>query len=178
VIDKETPAEELAARISGAMEEAGIQAVLSGGAAVQIYTENAYLTPDLDFVSSASHKALDPVMNKLGFVRVAGMPRYYKHPASDYYVEFPPGPVAVGGKVLRQWGRVETPAGSIVILTPTQCVMDRLSAYYAWNDPQSLRLAVLVATKHDVDLDEIRTWSEQEDASDKLEIFLRRLRNA
>jgi hypothetical protein len=176
VISKDTPPKELAARISTALEQAGIQAVLSGGAAVQIYTENAYLTPDLDFVSSARHQDLEPVMNQLGFARVKGTPRYYKHSDSDYYIEFPPGPVAVGGKVLRHWGRIETAAGSITILTPTQCVMDRLSAYYAWNDPQSLQQALLVAAKHQIDLTEIETWSEQEGELEKYKIFLRRLK--
>lgn len=178
MIDQHTRPEELAARISTALDKAGVLAVLSGGAAVQIYTENAYLTPDLDFVTSARHQDLEPVMSKLGFMRVKDTPRYYKHPASDYYVEFPAGPVAVGSKVLYQWGRVDTPAGSIIILTPTQCVMDRLSAYYAWNDPQGLKQAVLVASKHDIDLQEIKAWSKQEGEMDKYQAFLRRIDQA
>jgi prephenate dehydratase len=54
--------------------------------------------------------------------------------------------------------------------------MDRLSAYYAWNDPQSLQQALLVAAKHQIDLTEIETWSEQEGELEKYKIFLRRLK--
>lgn len=74
-----------------------------------------------------------------------------------------------------QWGRFETAVGAIIILTPTQCVMVRLSAYYAWNDPQSLQQALLAAAKQQVDLSEIQAWSEQEGELAKYETFLRRL---
>lgn len=117
--------------------------MLSGGAAVPLYSDNAYLTPDLDFVCSARHKELLPVMQSLGFERVAGHSRYDKHPNNDYYLEFPPGPVAVGGRVLSEWGRLHTSLGWINILTPTQCVRDRLASYYAYKDPQSFQLALL-----------------------------------
>jgi len=34
--------------------------------------------------------------------------------------------------------------------------MNRLSAYYTWNDPQNLKQPLLVTTKHNIELDEIR----------------------
>ena len=41
--------------------------------------------------------------------------------------------------------------------------MDRLAAYYFWNDMQSLDKAILVSKHHEIDLDEIETWSIDED---------------
>jgi hypothetical protein len=50
---------EVAAIVSAALEEAGLKSVLSGGAAISIYTDNRYESVDLDFVSSvAMHRLL------------------------------------------------------------------------------------------------------------------------
>jgi len=49
-INSKTSLQELAVIISTALERAGITATLSGGAAVSIYSDNAYLSADLDFV--------------------------------------------------------------------------------------------------------------------------------
>ena len=52
ITDKTTLAE-LAAIVSETLERQGIVATLSGGAAVSIYTENRYVSEDLDFVTIA-----------------------------------------------------------------------------------------------------------------------------
>ncbi|MCU0976656.1 MAG: hypothetical protein MUC71_10165, partial [Steroidobacteraceae bacterium] len=129
-LDAESPIEEVAATVSEALAAAGITAVLSGGAAVQIYSEGLYVSRDLDFVSPAGHRELDAVLRKLGFSRVSG--RHYVHDAAPYTLEFPPWPLAVGRELIRDW--MELPVGrmTVRILTPTQCVMDRLAAFYFW----------------------------------------------
>jgi len=53
LITKKTTLIELAAIVSDALENAGITATLSGGAAVSIYTDNRYESFDLDFVTAA-----------------------------------------------------------------------------------------------------------------------------
>ncbi len=40
---------------------------------------------------------------------------------------------------------IETELGSLRIITPTHSIMDRLIAAAAWNEPQSLEQALLVA---------------------------------
>jgi len=57
--------EEVAAIVSDALTSAGITAVLSGGAAVQIYTSGLYESRDLDFVASASQRELEQVLDRL-----------------------------------------------------------------------------------------------------------------
>ena len=54
--------EQVAAIVSDALTSAGITAVLSGGAAVQIYTSGLYESRDLDFVASASQRELEQVL--------------------------------------------------------------------------------------------------------------------
>ncbi len=49
--------------------------------------------------------------------------------------------------------------GELKLLTPTDCVRDRLCAYYYWNDLQTLEQAVMVSKKHKVDLEIIKQWS-------------------
>lgn len=44
---------EVAALVSAELQNAGIAATLSGGAAVSIYTDNAYQSKDLDFVTAS-----------------------------------------------------------------------------------------------------------------------------
>jgi len=48
-ITEATGIEELAVMISEALESAGITATLSGGGAVSIYSNNQYMSHDLDF---------------------------------------------------------------------------------------------------------------------------------
>lgn len=115
-------------------------------------------------------------MARLGFQHAQR--RYFTHPATSYLVEFPAGPLAVGDTLVRSWGVLETAAGRIQILTPTQCVMDRLAAYYHWKDSQALEQAVLVAAAHDVDLEALRAWSGSEGMTSRFDDFLRRLERA
>ena len=51
MITKKTTLTELAAIVSDALEREGIIATLSGGSVVSIYTENRYVSEDLDFVT-------------------------------------------------------------------------------------------------------------------------------
>jgi len=149
--------EEVAAIVSDALTSAGITAVLSGGAAVQIYTSGLYESRDLDFVASGSQRELEQVLKRLGFTRQAG--RHFVHDSCPYTLEFPTWPLAVGNELVREWGERRVGALRIQILTPTQCVMDRLAAFYHWRDRQGLDQAVLVAAQQVVDLDEIERWS-------------------
>lgn len=116
-ITADTSPLELAALVSQALAEAGITAVLSGGAAVSVYTENKYVSDDLDFVTSERVPRLAAALGPLGFVRREG--RYFVHPDTPYFVEFPPGPPAVGSTVLTEWDELKTEYGSIPILSPT-----------------------------------------------------------
>ena len=64
-ITENSTLEEIAAVVSDALEKAGITATLSGGIAVTIYTENEYLSRDLDFVTAAMNADLEPVLTRL-----------------------------------------------------------------------------------------------------------------
>lgn len=166
-ISSESTLLEVAAIVSEALEAAGVVSVLSGGAAISIYTENRYESNDLDFVSSAAMKELTGILEPLGFRRGAeGRARYFEHPSCAWFVEFPPGPVAVGSRIIspNDWHTIDTPFGRIQILSPTQMIMDRLAAYFWWNDQQSWDQALLVARSQVVDWEVLRGWAAEESA--------------
>lgn len=167
---------ELAAIVSQTLENAGLTAVLSGGAAVSIYTEGRYESSDLDFVSNEQISRLAAALAPLGFTQAGS--RHFEHPDSDYYVEFPPGPLAVGGLLITAWNRLHTDLGDVPVLSPTQMVMDRLAAFIHWNDPPSLDQAVLIAQKHSLDWESLEDWISQEGGQEEYDTFRRALRRA
>lgn len=172
-ITRSTSIIEVAAIVSTALTEAGLEAVLSGGSVVTIYSKNEYQSYDLDFVTAENIKDLKAVMDQLGFKKGNG--RHFTHPYSNYFVEFPSAPLAIGNEPVKSWDVLKTKAGTIQILTPTQSVMDRLAGFYAWKDHQNLEQAVLIASRHPVNLTKIKTWSKAEEELVKFELFLEAL---
>jgi hypothetical protein len=164
---------DVAVVVSSALHEAGIEAVLSGGAAVTIYSENRYQSEDLDFVTAESLRRITPVMENIGFNRADG--RHFINPECPWTVDFVTAPVALGEEIVTEWARLEVPGGFIEILSPTQSIKDRLAAFFHWNDPQALEQALMVARRYGPDLDELRRWAAREGALEQFQEFRGRL---
>jgi hypothetical protein len=168
LLNKSSSLIEVAVVVSEALERAGIVAPLSGGAAMSMYTENRYQTRDLDFVTSERGRALTAVLVPLGF-RASSDGRHFVHDPSGWLVEFPPGPLAFGDTVLSSSDvpLLDTAYGQVRVITPTQSLMDRLAAYFHWNEQRTLRDQVrqLVATLDaagQIDWDELYRWADSE----------------
>jgi hypothetical protein len=163
--------QELAQFTYQGLKKDSIEVVLSGGACVSIYTDNAYQSGDLDFIrlGSESFAEISQSMLAMGFKRSG---RYFNHPDSEFYVEFPAPPLTVGEEVPKSVLEypIETSLGRIKVkmLSPTDCVKDRLCGYFYWNDLQSLDQAVMVSKSKKVDLKELERWAKAERMSDKL----------
>jgi hypothetical protein len=134
-IHEESTLEEVATIVWSALDESGISVVLSGGAAVSIYSDNEYESYDLDFVPMGLARRVDRVMESLDFSRKQ---RHWVHHRSRYWVEFPAGPVAIGEEIIHDFAERSSPAGRLRILHPTACVMDRLTWFIHNADPQCL----------------------------------------
>lgn len=52
------------------------------------------------------------------------------HPDTAWFLEFPTGPLAVGDAPVRELNEVATDTGVLVLLTPTDCIKDRLAAWF------------------------------------------------
>lgn len=168
---------EVAADVSKALSSAGIVGVLTGGACASLYTKGAYHSEDLDFIlrGPVSRARLDQAMREAGFARRGDQ---YFHARVPFFVEFPPGPLAIGKDfeirpVEYRVGRIGVPA-----LSPTDSCRDRLAAFYHWSDRQSLRVAVDIARRHPVDLESIRRWSLEEGFAPAFEEFRAELRSS
>jgi hypothetical protein len=163
---------DLAALISGKLRENGIDAILVGGACVSIYTKNKYQSFDLDFVTHTTIKKVAPVLAEVGFRRESS--RHFTRRDCPFFIEFVAPPAAIGNEPIKGEKEIKTKLGTIVLLTPTDSVKDRLAAYYHWNDPQALEQALMIAQAQKIDLSEVRRWSAKEGHTKKYHAFLKR----
>jgi hypothetical protein len=161
---------DLAALVCDTCLKSGIDVVLSGGACVSIFTENKYVSYDLDFVlqTPVDRKKIRTTMEGLGF-REDG--RHFRHPHNPYIVEFLSPPLSIGEEPVREVQELRRGKMILRLLSPTDCVKDRLAAFYHWNDRPSLDQALLVFRDTKVDLREVRRWSVHEGMMDKYEQF-------
>ncbi|MBD3413704.1 MAG: hypothetical protein GF421_04635 [Candidatus Aminicenantes bacterium] len=161
---------QLAVTISDLLNKNGIDAVLSGGACVTIYTHNKYMSYDLDFVllSPTAFEKINKVMKQIGF-KPEG--KYFKHDKSPYLVDFLSPPLSVGEEPVKKIEELKEGEKILRLLSPTDCVKDRLAAFYHWNDQQCLEQAVLVCENQKVNLKEVQRWSKKEGMSQKFEVF-------
>ena len=159
---------ELGAFIQTRLREKGIEVILSGGAAVAIYSNNKYVSKDLDLINiyGVNRRKIRDAMAVVGFYEEG---RYFKHSDSQFLVEFPPGPLSIGEEPVKRIVEKKFSTGVLKVISPTDCVKDRLAAYYHWGDQQSLLQAKLVAQQHMLDVDEIRRWSLEEGKLDEFE---------
>jgi hypothetical protein len=165
---------EIGAYVVSHLKKAGISVVLSGGAVVSIYSQARYVSKDLDLVNiySLRPSVIKKAMEEIGF-EVIG--RHFKHPNSKFIIEFPPGPLSVGEEAIKDIVEKNYDTGVLSLISPTECVKDRLAAYYHWNDNQALEQSLLVATHQEINLEEIKRWSKREGMVGKFELFISRL---
>jgi hypothetical protein len=167
-------AEELAGHVCQALRDAGVTVTLTGGACVAIWSQGKYVSDDLDFIEEGPvpRRKIREVLAMLGFKEHG---RHFVHPDTKFFVEFPNGPLMVGDQRVEQVTERKTPAGTLRLLSPTDCVKDRLAAYFHWNDRQSLEQALLVAKAQKIDWDNIRRWSKAERNEPKFKEFRKKL---
>jgi hypothetical protein len=163
---------ELACLIYETLKNSGINAVLVGGACVSIYSRNRYQSSDLDFATYEEMKPIEKALTKLGFKRTG---RQFSHDQCPYLIDFVNPPISVGHEAIHQFSTLNTSAGSLQLLSPTDCVKDRLASFFHWGDPQGLEQALMVAEDHLIDLQDLKRWAKKEGFEKKLDEFLRKL---
>lgn len=154
------------------LKKKGIDTVLVGGAVVSIYSNGAYHSGDLDFVkTSILVTKLDETMDELGFKKHG---RHFVHPNCKHlFVEFPGGPpLGIGEDNAIIPDEVEVAGTVIKILSPTDCVKDRLASYIYFKAAEGLDQAVLVAKNQEVNLTSIKKWCKGENEPHVFNEFL------
>jgi len=108
-------------------------------------------------------------MVRLGYTEAGGI---YSHGSGNAFtVEFPPGPLAIGGDLITGYDTVRRDTDVLYVLTRTDSVRDRLAGFYHWNDRSALAAAVAVAGSGAVDLHVIERWSSRERMMEKFVDF-------
>ena len=168
-ITRQTAPDAVAAVVCDAFLRRGIETTLTGGTVVSIYTGPWYVSQDIDFVCAGLSTDIAAVMRGLGFELEAG--RHWRHPANPFIVEFPPGPLAVGDALVTEIAERTINGLRLRLLTPTDCVRDRLSAWFHWKDEKSFAQALAVADRNPVEWTVIERWAATERATKKFQEF-------
>ena len=168
---------ELGALIASTLRKHQIDVVLSGGSCVSIYSSERYVSKDLDFidVSLKSKQAIGKALNDIGFKNFPKNSRHFMHPDTALTVEFSSAPLAIGDEHIpsSSAAEIETDVGILRLLSPTDCIKDRLANYYYFGDRQCLDQALLVAKSHPVNFKSLKAWHVNEGQEDKYDKFMR-----
>lgn len=116
-------------------------------------------------------KPIEKALAKLGFKRAG---RQFSHEQCPYLIDFVNPPIAVGHEAVHQFSTLKTSIGSLQLLSPTDCVKDRLASFFHWNDTQALEQALMVAEDHSINFKDLKRWAKAEGFEKKLEEFLQR----
>ena len=87
--------EELAAYVCTALNQKGIETVLSGGCCVQIYSQGRYTSDDIDLIDrfNGGHRRIREVMESLGFrEHKMKLPIFWNSPVEHLVWEMLPSP--------------------------------------------------------------------------------------
>jgi hypothetical protein len=154
----------LAARISSKLREHGIRTVLCGGSCVTIYAKGRYATRDFDFVLSSSYSDSDvaAALAELGYHPDSSMSGVFTRPDEEMVVDIRPAPPSLGDEPIGEPAVLAAGPYKLVLLSPTDCVKDRLTHFYYYKDRQGCEQAVRVCLEQRVNLREVGRWSRAE----------------
>jgi hypothetical protein len=174
VISKSMTLSDFAFVVYQSLKSRKIEAVLSGGAVVSVYTSNEYESRDLDFISPNLAKDINRAMVSMGFSKSG---QNYRHPNTEFTVEFPPGPLAVGDELLNDVKETTIGGRKIKILSPTDAIKDRLAGWFHFHDPQNLEQARMLYHAVGGDLKKIKKWAAGEGALEQFKVFVESLKS-
>jgi hypothetical protein len=178
MIDESASLEDVVFAICTELNARGLKVVLVGGSAATYYAPAAYQSFDADFiaqfaVSKETGDRIVAAMSDLGY-ELDAQKTFRHRNGNPFVVEFPKGPLAIGGDAVG-YRTVSRGRETLYVISSTDSVRDRLCCYYFWDDHTALQAAVdvsLAAT--DVDLESIRKWSGDEGHAAKHDDFVRR----
>lgn len=165
---------ELAALVVETLATEGIDVVLVGGACVCLYTNERFGSLDLDFIdlSYSRKKEIAKALKVIGFGSHAGS-RYFEREGCQWSIEFPSAPLAIGHELIpiEKVAEMKTNQGTVKLLSPTDCVKDRLLWWYLEEDGQCREQALDIARNHAIDWQDIQAWHKAEGYEDSLQTF-------
>lgn len=133
--------------------------VLVGGGAVELFTGGAYITGDLDFAGTVP-ASVSKTLTDTGFSRQG---RYWIHETGRIFMEFPSAALA-DKEISRNLAYGDC---NILIVSPEDLIVDRLSAWKNWRSAVDGVNAFLVYSSliDEFDMNRLNTRSAEEDVS-------------
>ena len=138
--------------------KAGIETILVGGSVVSVYSEGIYKSGDIDMVLNTYSRMNDAeeIMKSIGFQK-------FSTRCDHLFVEFLHPPVMIGDDAKNiKLEKVEVEKYSIKILSPTDCIKDRLASFIYFKSRECLDQALLVANRQKFNMKDVEAWSKQE----------------
>lgn len=139
-LDLETAWKEIASYL----KTQNIEAILVGGGVASIYSQGKYVSGDLDFVIgwANDHKEIKTALLAVGFTKNGTI---YRHPTTSISLDFSSPPVDIGEGNDPEIDTLNYNGQVIKILSPTECIKDRLNKYVGFRDQTALLAALAVA---------------------------------
>jgi hypothetical protein len=161
---------QVAVTVGDALRRHRIRAVLTGGACASLHSGGACHTADVDFVllEGVTRPRLDQAMAAVGFIRAG---ERYLNPRLHFYVEFPRGPLAIGGDHHIRPIEHRLDVARTFALSATDACRDRLAAFYHWDDRQALAAAVAIALRNRLRAALLERWSIEEGHGERYQEF-------
>jgi hypothetical protein len=126
------------------------------------------MSVDLDYVTYEELGKVEKSLKKIGFVKNG---KWFEHPECKLYIDSVTEPVAIGHEIIRNFEEMDTKFGIFKLLTASDCVKDRLSSFYHWEDRQSLDQAIDVCLDHRIDMKKVMDWSKKEGFEKQFALF-------
>lgn len=179
MISKDSELADVAFAVCTALSTRSLAVVLVGGSAATYYAPTVCQSMDADFIAQfhvdrETEQTVVDAMAELGY-RVKD--NLFLHALNQFTVDFPKGPLAVGGDLIKLFDSIHRGDEVLNIISPTDSVRDRLAKFYFWDDYTGLDAALGVARERrgDIDFGLISRWSLREGESEKLAVFQREL---
>ena len=135
--------------------------VLVGGAAVELMTNGAYLTGDLDFVGDVPQDVASALLVH-GFKRSG---RHWVHEQGEIFIELP------GSGLEKDEQQVLLRRGDVVVrvISPEDLVVDRLAAWQFWDSHEDAINAFLIWKDNKLNAKRLRALAEAREVNESLE---------
>jgi predicted nucleotidyltransferase len=157
----------LTAVITEALKEINIRPIIVGGQAVEFYTAGGYSTMDVDLVTPASIKEINPIIEELGFEKEG---KYWTYDQLDFALEVPGSDLAGDYDKVNE---IEIEGLKAYIIGIEDIIIDRLNRYKFWKEyaDQEWIVGMIYLNYEDIDWDYLYQKSESEKTLEELKEF-------
>ena len=157
----------LTAVITEALKKINIRPIIVGGQAVEFYTAGGYSTMDVDLITPASIKEINPIIEELGFKKEG---KYWTYDQLDFALEVPGSDLAGNYDKVNE---IEIEGLKAYIIGIEDIIIDRLNRYKFRKEyaDQEWIVGMIYLNYEDIDWDYLYQKSESEKTLEELKEF-------